>query len=340
MLNFGDNDGCRGILIGNPPNEKGVAEGIAQMFQMMNSARHTVGHLALILATVAYNNAVQYAKERIQGSPLTNPKGERVPIIKHEDVRRMLLDQKATLDAMRALIYKNWYYIDVAANAEDEAEREDASRNIQILNPLGKAYCSDMAWSLIAEAIQVYGGYGYIQEYPVERLARDSKINSIWEGTNYIQSLDLVGRKWSLQGGALFGGWLAEVGEYIDENAGVPGLEKEFSLLKKAYDAYRELYTTVMGYWGSDPRLVATFATRVLHATSMLYCGCLIADQAKVALRKIAELGEGHYDYPFYQGKVQSARYYVGNVVPFVITLAEVVKSGERSVLDIMEESF
>ncbi|MFH0809814.1 MAG: acyl-CoA dehydrogenase family protein, partial [Pseudomonadota bacterium] len=124
MLGFGENDGCRGILLGNPPNEKGFAEGIAQMFQMMNAARHNVGQVGLVLSTVAYNNAVQYAKERIQGKALTDPKGPDVPIIKHEDVRRMLLDQKATIDAMRALIYKNWYYIDLANHSDDAAERQ------------------------------------------------------------------------------------------------------------------------------------------------------------------------------------------------------------------------
>jgi 3-(methylthio)propanoyl-CoA dehydrogenase len=340
MLGFGESDNCLGILLGNPPNEKGVAEGIAQMFQMMNSARHTVGQIGLVLSTVAYNNAVQYAKERIQGKAMTNPRGPDVPIIKHEDVRRMLLDQKATIDAMRALIFKNWYYIDLAANSDDPEERQMASRHIQVLNPLGKAYCSDMAWILIAEAIQVYGGYGFCEEYPVEKLARDSKINSIWEGTNYVQSIDLVGRKWSLEGGALFNDWLAEVGQFIEGHMSAAGLEAEFALLQKAYDAYRQIYTTVMGFTKSNPSLVATFATRVLHATAMLYCGCLVAEQAMLALRRMGELGQGHYDYTFYQGKVMSARYYIRNVVPFVGVMAEIIKSGDTSVLDIPEECF
>jgi 3-(methylthio)propanoyl-CoA dehydrogenase len=197
-----------------------------------------------------------------------------------------------------------------------------------------------MAWPLIGEAIQVYGGYGFIQEYPVERLARDSKINSIWEGTNYIQSLDLVGRKWTLEGGALFAGWLAEVGSYIADNQGAAGMEGDFALLQQAYAAYRTIYETAMGYWQTNPRLVATFATRILHATAMLYCGCLIADQAKVALGKLAALGRGHFDAPFYQGKVQSAHYYIRNVVPYVSTLAEIVKAGDTSVLDMPEEAF
>ncbi|HUW65541.1 MAG TPA: acyl-CoA dehydrogenase [Spirochaetia bacterium] len=340
MLSFGDEGSCRGILLGRPPDEKGVAEGIAQMFQLMNSARHGTGHSALYVATVAYNNAVQYAKERVQGRPLSNPRGPAVPIIQHEDVRRMLLHQKATLEAMRALVFKNWYYIDVVQNSDDEQERETASRNIQVLNPLAKAYCSDMAWQLIADAIQVYGGYGFSEEYPVARQARDCKIYSIWEGTNYIQSMDLVGRKWRMENGKLFRGWLAELGGFIEGNQGATGLEREFTLLKTAFDSYQEIYATIGKYFLGQLRLVPVYSTRVLHCTAVLYCGAMMAEQAMVALGKISQLGEGHADYPFYAGKIQSARYYVRNVVPVVNNLAEIIKDADSSVLDIPEEAF
>jgi alkylation response protein AidB-like acyl-CoA dehydrogenase len=340
MLSFGENNNCRGILLGSPPDEKGVAQGMAQMFQLMNAARHGTGHSALAVAAVAYHNAVQYAKERIQGRPITNLRGERVPIIKHEDIRRMLLNQKATLEAMRALIFKNCYYMDLAYYSDDEQERVMAQRRIQVINPLAKAYCSDMAWSLIADAIQVYGGYGYIEEYPVARQARDCKIYTIWEGTNFIQSMDLVGRKWRLDNGKLFQEWLHEVEEFINKNQGAPGLEGEFSILKRAMESYKEIYATIIKYFLEKIRLVPLYSTRVLHCTSMLYCGCLIADQALVALKKIDELGKDHYDYPFYQGKVQSAKYYIRNVVPAVFMLAEIIKDGDASALEILEEAF
>lgn len=340
MLNFGDEGECRGILLGKPPDENGVAEGMAQMFQMMNSARHGTGHSALYVATVAYNNAVQYAKERIQGKALTNPKGPAVPIIKHEDVRRMLLRQKAMLEAMRALIFKNWYYIEVAQNSDDEKEREQADRNIQVLNPLGKAYCSDLAWELIADAIQVYGGYGFSEEYPVARQARDCKIYSIWEGTNYIQSMDLVGRKWRLEKGKLFRDWMAELGGFIEKNQGTGGLEREFAILKQAFGSFQEIYATIGKYFMSQVSLVPVFSTRVLHATSMVYCGALMAEQAMVAMDKLTQVGENHPDHVFYTGKIQSAKYYIRNVVPGVMNLAQVIKDGDTSVLDIPEEAF
>jgi alkylation response protein AidB-like acyl-CoA dehydrogenase len=340
LLSFGDNDGCEGVLLGNPPDEKGAAEGMAQMFQLMNSARHGTGHSALYVATVAYNNAVKYAKERIQGRLLSDPKGARVPIIKHEDVRRMLLNQKAILEAMRALVFVVWYYVDIVTYSPDEEERKYAQNQIDILNPLAKAYCSDVAWELVADAIQVYGGSGYIEEYPVAKQARDVKIYSIWEGTNYIQAMDLIGRKWRMENGQLFAGWLAELGNNIEKYQGTTGLEQEFAILQKAFGQVKEIYKTIIKYAGKDFRLVTTFATRVLHAVAMLYCGYLMADQARVALDKISELGEANIEAAFYKGKVVSARYYINNVVPFIETLSGIIKGGDTSVLDIPEEAF
>lgn len=340
MLSFGDENKCRGYLIGNPPDAKGVADGMAKMFQLMNSARHGAGHSATAVATVAYNNAVNYAKERIQGKLITNPKGPGVPIIKHEDVRRMLLDQKAHLDAMRALIFETWYSVDLASFSDKPEEQKLASRNVQVLNPLAKAYCSDKAWDLTFEAIQTYGGYGFIEEYPVARQARECRIYSIWEGTNYIQSMDLLGRKFTLEGGQLFKSWLDDEGKFIEENKNTAGLEREFDLLQKAYAAYLDIYMGVIGYFQSNIRMVPTFSTRILHATSMLHCGNLLASQAILSLKKLADIGKDHHEYPFYEGKVQSAKYYIRNIVPYISTIRDIFKAGDTSVLDIPEESF
>lgn len=340
VLSFGDNDNCEGILLGNPPDEKGIAEGMSQMFQLMNSARHGTGHSALYVAQVAYNNAVKYAKSRIQGRAISDLKGPRVPIIKHEDVRRMLLNQKSILEAMRALIFMVWYYVDVLTTSPDQEERKYARTQIDILNPLAKAYCSDVAWELVADAIQVYGGSGYIEEYPVARQARDVKIYSIWEGTNYVQAMDLIGRKWRMENGKMFYGWLQELGTNIENNQNAPGLEADFAKLKNAFGKVREIYLTIAQYGNQDFRLVTTFATRVLHAVSMLYCGYLLADQAKAAQGKIADLDEGHIESTFYKGKICSAKYYINNIVPFIDSLANVITGGDTSVLDIPEEAF
>ena len=340
MLSFGDNDDCEGILLGNPPNEKGIAEGMAQMFQLMNTARHGTGHSALYVANVAYNNAVKFAKERIQGRALTDPKGPRVPIIKHEDVRRMLLNQKSILEAMRALVFMVWYYVDILSHSPSEEERIYARKQIDILNPLAKAYCSDVAWELVADAIQVYGGSGFIEEYPVAKQARDVKIYSIWEGTNYIQAMDLIGRKWQMENGKMFFDWLAELGTNIENNQSTAGLKSEFAILKTAFGKVQEIYNTIGDYSKKDYRLVTTFATRVLHAVSILYCGYLLADQAKVAQAKMAEVSQSSPEYIFYQGKVASAKYYIKNVVPSINSIATVISDGDTTVLDIPEAAF
>ncbi|MCP4667081.1 MAG: acyl-CoA dehydrogenase, partial [Deltaproteobacteria bacterium] len=194
-LNFGENGKCRGILLGEPNS------GMAKMFQMMNEARMGCGVTALGLATSAYDTARHYAKERVQGPLFTDRDAGRVTIIQHEDVRRMLMNLKAGTEAMRAMIGKLFYFIDVYEHDPDEANQKEAGLQVELFTPLVKAYCTDFGYRLTRDAIQVLGGVGYCSEFPVEQYARDIKIVSIWEGTNYINSLDLVGRKLNMEGG-------------------------------------------------------------------------------------------------------------------------------------------
>ncbi|HPT68934.1 MAG TPA: acyl-CoA dehydrogenase family protein, partial [Syntrophomonas sp.] len=171
QLAFGENNNCLGWLIGNPPGDDGKGEGMAQMFQMMNEERLGTGLLALGTASAAYQQALAYTKERIQSAKLTDMKGPAVRIIEHEDVRRMLMMQKSCIEAIRAMIMKTYYYIDLSHDSDDPEEREFANLMFHIGNPLCKAYASDLAWGLIADAIQCYGGYGFIEEYPVAQYA-------------------------------------------------------------------------------------------------------------------------------------------------------------------------
>jgi len=338
MLSFGENDNCRGILLGSPPDGSGKAEGMAQMFVMMNGARQGTGLQALAVAQAAYYNSLQYAKERIQGKSISNPKGPRVRIIDHEDVRRMLMFQKSVLEACRAMLCKNAYYIDLARYSPDPVERKMAERRIEVNNPLIKAYPSDMAWLTTAEAIQVHGGYGFTEEYPVAQAARDCKILSLWEGTNFIQSLDLLGRKWMLDGGKIFQEWLAEVESSIEGSQGLEGMEREYAIMTRAMSTYKEIYGFIAGIFMQKIKVVPLYSTRILHATSMLWAGSLLLEQAAVAGGKMKELGEGHFDYPFYQGKWQSAKFYIRNIVPDIFKIAEVVKDCDTSAIDILEE--
>ncbi|MHB1127041.1 MAG: acyl-CoA dehydrogenase [Bacillota bacterium] len=341
MLNFGDNDNCRGILLGTAPGADGIGQGMAQMFQMVNGARMGTGHSALALAGVAYHNAVQYARERVQGRKFGSGKGApRVRIIEHEDVRRMLMVQKSILEAMRAIIYQTYYYFDLAKHGSDDAEKRRAKRRIEVNTPLVKAYCSDSAWQLTAEAIQVYGGYGYSEEYPVARCARDVKILSLWEGTNFIQSQDLVGRKWTMENGTVFAEWLADIKDFIDTHQYSKEFTGEMDVLARAYKAYQETMGFIAQNITLKPELVPLYSTRILHSTSILYCGMLLMDQAILAARKAAEVGPEHYDYNFYKGKMETARFYVRNVVPKVMMWAEIVKDADTSAIEIPEEAF
>jgi alkylation response protein AidB-like acyl-CoA dehydrogenase len=341
VLAFGEENQCRGYILGNPPDAEGRGEGMAQMFQMMNGARMETGHAALAETSLAYNNAVAYATERIQGRPMTNPKSERIPIIKHEDVRRMLLDLKAYTEAMRALIFKTYYYFDVAQYSKDPDEVRRVKARLEVNTPIVKAYCSDRAWELTAEAMQVFGGNGYSEEYPVAELCRDVKIYSIWEGTNYIQSMDLIGRKWMMGKGKVFADWLAEIEEFATANANAAGFEKEMAIVLRAVNAYKEIQNTIASYFMNQKiSMMPLYATRILQASGELICGQLILEQALVAQKKIDELGSDHYDYPFYNGKVNAAKYFVRNIVPNIFRTLEVVKEGDTSVLDIVEDAF
>lgn len=337
VLGFGEDNNCRGVLLGEPPDAKGFGQGIAQMFKMINESRINTGHSALAVATVAYNNAVKYALERVQGRQFGSPGGERVPIIRHEDIRRMLLTQKAVLEGMRAMIFQGFYYVDQIEFGQDPSEVQEANRRIEIITPLIKAYCSDQAWNLIADAIQVHGGYGFTEEYPVAQQARDSKIFSIWEGTNFIQSLDLVGRKWQMDQGKLFKEWFGELEQFINENKYIPDFTREFAILAQAARAYRELMEVMQGYFTGNPRFVPLYATRILRVTAELYAGCLLMQQAVVAKQKLAD---SKTDQVFYTGKIFSARFYVRNIVPDVEATVQVIKAGDNSVLDIPEEAF
>lgn len=185
-LNFGDNGKCVGWLLGKEQ------DGMKIMFQLMNEARTFTSLQALAVSSAAYMHAVTYARSRIQGELMP---GKKVPIIEHFDVKRMLLYMKSMVEGMRMLTYYLCYNQDVMEASKDAAEKEEATAFVELLTPIAKAGNSDAGWLVTAEAIQVYGGYGYCQEYPVEQYARDVKVFSVYEGTNAIQSLDLTMRK-------------------------------------------------------------------------------------------------------------------------------------------------
>ncbi len=340
-LAYGENDACRGYLIGNPPDASGKGQGIAQMFTMMNEERLNTGVQGLAAISEGYLLAREYAKIRVQGNKFTDPKGPKVRIIEHEDIRRMLMLQKSYAEAIRALILKSCYYLDLSHDSEDPAEREFADGMFQIANPMCKAYATDMAWTNIADAIQVHGGYGYISEYQVEQVARDVKISSIWEGTNFIQSLDLVGRKFNLNKGKVFKDWLEDIRNFIESNIDTAGFEQEFKILIEAFVDFNGIIEQLKIY-GQEGKMqmMPLFSTRILHAASMLYCARLIIDQGLLADRKLKELGEDHFDARFYKGKVASARFFTKNILPQIAVIRRMFEIGDTTAIDLEEECF
>jgi alkylation response protein AidB-like acyl-CoA dehydrogenase len=337
----GENDGCRGWLLGVDPRlNDGRGEGMPQMFQMMNLARMETGHMALSCILNAFANARENAKERVQGRLMTNPKAGRVAIINHEDIKRTLMMGKAHTEAMRAMLFRVYLAFDQRHRDPDPEVRKAASDLIELTTPLCKAYPSDEGWWLIGEAIQTYGGYGYCEEYPCGQIARDMKIYSIWEGTNFIQSMDLVGRKMGMKGGSLFNAWVQEMVDFCEANKGNETFTKEFANLGKALSAYQEMLKTLDEYRKSNVSMIPLYSRRILTATAQLYCGRLMLDQGLVADKRAKEVGAEHYDYNFYTGKVATARYYVRNVVPNVWAVAEIVMDGDTSAIDVSTDVF
>jgi alkylation response protein AidB-like acyl-CoA dehydrogenase len=338
QLVFGDNDACVGELVGTVENK-----GMSQMFQLMNYARIGVGLQGLSLASSAYLNALDYAKERKQGSSIKQWKdatAPRVPIIDHPDVRRMLLDMKARTEGIRALAVKLTMHIDRAQaltkTGGPTEQIEYHHGQVDLLVPLLKAYGSDQAFSVCATAIQVYGGAGYLKDWPVEQYARDSKIFSIYEGTNHIQAMDLVGRKLMQRGGANVQAFGKDVAAFVAANKDHPTLAKDIATLGQAMDALTTTGGTFMQWFGGGRmEMVPIAANRFLEMMSETVVGWLLLEQAVIAERAAPGVAEDHPDRAFYAGKRYAAQYFAANVLPSVVSKAQMISREDRSVLDI-----
>ena len=336
LVNLGDNGECYAELLGEE------RQGMKIMFQMMNSARIGIGIQGLSGASIAYLHALQYAKERLQGSSLAemkNPAAPRVPIIQHPDVRRMLLWMKAHTDGFRALLYFTALCADRGETTEVEAEKEKWLGFLEVLTPICKAYCTDMAFRVTEMAIQVYGGYGYCSDYPVEQFLRDEKIASIYEGTNGIQGLDLVGRKLGLKKGMYFMNLLGEMGKTVGRyQAALPELAPDVQIAINTLAEVAMLFAA-SGKAGKFLIPVAN-AYPFLMLMGQVVMAWLLLWQAGVAQEKLAAPDGGGADKAFYEGKVASARYFIKHVLPEVDAAAKAIKSGDLSMMEIPDEAF
>jgi alkylation response protein AidB-like acyl-CoA dehydrogenase len=343
VLNFGENDRCLGVPLGGDPQ---LNHGMAQMFKMMNGARISVGLQGLSLASSAYLNALEYARERKQGASIHNWKdasAPRVAIVEHPDVRRMLLDMKARTEGVRALAVKLGMHYDRAraADGRDEAAVAYHLGQVDLLVPLVKAYGSDQGFRVCETAIQTYGGAGYTRDHPVEQYCRDAKIFSIYEGTNHIQAMDLVGRKLGQAGGANLQAFVADVQRFIGAEASHPRLGPSVVRLATALEALTSTALRLMTWFQAGKlEQVPLNANRFLEMMAETTVGWLLLDGARVAHARAAELPAGHADQAFYEGKLQAALYYGRNVLPTVADKARLIEEEDRSPLDIPDNGF
>jgi len=337
-MNFGDNNECYAELLGDE------RQGMAIMFQMMNEARIGVGLQALASASIAYMHAVQYAKERAQGSSLMemkNAEAPRVPIIQHPDVRRMLLWMKGNVESLRAIALFCAYSTDKEHTATNEEEKDKWTGFVEVLTPILKAYGSDIGFRVTEQAIQVYGGYGYCAEYPVEQIMRDEKIASLYEGANGIQALDLVGRKLSMKKGAYFMNLLGEMNGTIAKYQGIESLKDLAADVQAAVNSLAEV-----GMFFANCAKEGKFLVPIAHAYPFLtmvgkiVSGWLLFWQAGIATEKLDGMDKSNKDFAFYTGKVLSAKYFIKNVLPEAEAATKAIKSEDLSVVEIPEESF
>ncbi len=327
VLGLGSQGPCRGVLIGQEN------QGIELMFLMMNEARIGVAAQGQAIAAAAYNYARAYARERLQGQSvrdMKNPDSPTVPILQHPDVRRMLMIQKVHSETMRSLLIKMALSFDLAHEGTDAGEAERLRGRVDLLTPILKATCTDVGFEMAVLAVQVFGGYGYIGEYPVEQLVRDAKICSIYEGTNGIQAMDLVGRKLRVGGGALFIDWMNEANAQL-EKAAASGFAGPAEALGKAVQLLAGSAMHLAGL-GKARKVEAVMAqaTPFLKMFGTVLLGLEALEQATVAAALRVQRG----DDPLLVGKQRNLEFYVATLLPPAIALGKSIQSGDESCLD------
>ena len=326
-LGLGARGPCKGWLVGQEH------QGIELMFLMMNEARIGVAAQGQAIAAAAYGFARAYANERVQGQALRDaksPDAAPVAIVQHPDVRRMLMLQKVYSETMRSLLCKLALYFDLMHESEDPVERERLKGRVDLWTPIVKATCTDLGFEVATLAVQTYGGYGYIGEFPVEQLVRDAKITSIYEGTNGIQAMDLVGRKLRQGGGALFIEWMnAAIADL--ESAAAAGFQTQTEQLRKAVQTLAGSAMHIAGL-GKARKVDAAMlqATPFLRMFGTVLLGMEALDQAVVARRLASERGES----PLFTGKLRNLDFYVSSLLPQAIALGKGIQSGDESCLD------
>jgi len=337
-VTFGADRPAAGTLIGD------VHDGIRQMFMVIEDARMMVGTKAIATLSTGYLNALDFARNRTQGADLTqmtDKTAPRVTIIHHPDVRRMLMLQKAYAEGMRALVLYAASIQDALQVAAAQGRTDDALAGLNdLLLPVVKGVGSERSYEMLTLSLQTLGGSGFLQDYPIEQYIRDAKIDSLYEGTTGIQSLDLFFRKIVRDNGKAFGALLGTIKESAAAEGGNGRLKAERAALAEAAGHVEAMVTAMVGALmasadqPAEVYKVGLNTTRLLMALGDLVIGWLLLTHAEIAQRKLDEIDAGHPDRDFYAGKLAAARFFAATVLP---RLAAERTITEETTLDLME---
>ncbi len=327
-------DGAKGWMVGEEN------KGLAAMFIMMNAARLGVGIQGLAQAEAAYQNAVQYAQDRRQGRALTGPaepQEKADPLFVHPDVRRMLMDAKAFTEGMRAFYLWGGLLVDLSHKAASEEERTTADDMISLLTPVIKGYGTDKGFDTCVQMQQVFGGHGYIEEWGMSQFVRDARIAQIYEGTNGIQAMDLVGRKLAQNGGRAVQAFFAEVDAACAAAKGRPELAALAGQVEKANGELKAATMWFMQNGMNQPNNVGAGAHHYMHIMGIVALGLMWLKMGEVA---VAAIAGGSSDKAFYEAKLVTARYFGQRFTPDAGALRRKIEAGSEALMELPVEAF
>ncbi len=336
-LALGSKGNCRGYLLGEEN------KGMRAMFLMMNEARQLVGLQGFSCATASYMNAVNYARERIQGRHLLqmrDPEAPAVPIIQHPDVRRQLMTMKVFVEGMRSLIYYAGLCHDRGCIAEDEKEKSKWEGLVELLTPIVKGYVTDKSFEVCNHGVQVFGGYGFIREYPQEQLMRDCRITMIYEGTNGIQAMDLLGRKLGMNQGKPVMDLMGEVHQTLAMAKAFEELQEPAQKLEKAVNRLGEV-AMHMGASAMSPKVLNAFAFAhpFMDACGDVVMAWMLLWRAAIAAQKLSN-GARKKDVAYYRGQVKSAEYFTSAFLPVTMGKMDAIMDICGAAVEMDEASF
>jgi alkylation response protein AidB-like acyl-CoA dehydrogenase len=336
-LTLGGNGECKGTLLGEEN------KGMRAMFRMMNEARLLVGLQGFSFATTAYMYAVNYAKERIQGKHLLQMRDADAPsvsIIEHPDIRRILLTMKVYVEGMRSLLYYVSFLTDLILVADDPEDKETYQGMIDVLIPIAKGYVTDRAFDVCNHGLQIYGGYGYTKDYPMEQLVRDCRITMIYEGTNGIQAMDLLGRKLGLNNGKAVMDLMSEIQKTAAEAKAVPELNDMAEAVETAVNKLGET-ALHLGAKAMSKEILTAFAHAYpfMEISGDVVMAWMLLWRAVIAMNALKG-GAQKKDKAYYEGQIKSAEFFIHTILPVTLGKMNAVLKTSGSAMEISEASF